>query len=176
MVEPGGENKSPPRDESDWTSLRETSSLARWRFSKPRVSRGTKFAIGAVALWVVIIVGFQLGSPSQGQPEGQVPAEPAPAVLPKATSPPVPNTAARDTITCQTFRTNFVDSDWGLLSSDEAATRAVGSLQASEVAIASSGASTSIASTGRAFSTPDEDVLARAIDNMLLACASVVTG
>jgi hypothetical protein len=82
---------------------------------------------------------------------------------------------AEDFQACTTFREHFVESEWGLLDSDGAAEAAVGSRQASEVAAASEGASEAIATAGEKFASADTQEVSSGIDDMLVACASVVT-
>lgn len=95
---------------------------------------------------------------------------------PRATTPQTAaGTAAQDVAACQLFRDGFVYSDWGLLTSDEAAAAAVGSDTASAVAVAASRASSAIAAAGEGFKSENPAILSRAIDAMLLACSSVIT-
>jgi hypothetical protein len=84
-------------------------------------------------------------------------------------------TSADDFTACRTFREHFVESEWGLLDSDGAAEAALGSRQASEVVVASEGASEAIANAGEKFSSADIHEVSSGIDDMLLACASVAT-
>jgi len=90
-------------------------------------------------------------------------------------STPDTSTSAEDFTACRTFREHFVESEWGLLDSDGAAGAAIGSRQASEVAVASEGASEAIATAGEKFLSADIHEVSSGIDDMLLACASVAT-
>lgn len=122
-------------------------------------------------LGLVLFVSFACGGES-----GSVPLTTQPSDAPTSlTSTPDPSASDEDFNACRTFREHFVESEWGLLDTDEAAEAAVGSRQASEVAVASEGASEAIASAGKRFLSTDIQGVGSGIDDMLVACAGVAT-
>lgn len=90
-------------------------------------------------------------------------------------SAPRDSSSPQDVNACGVFREHFVYSDWGLLDSDGAADAGLGSRQALEVSVAAEDASEAIAAAGEAFASTDAEELSAGIDQMLLACSTVVT-
>jgi len=118
-----------------------------------------------------------LGILACGGDGGSVPSTTQPSTTSTASVVSTPDTSAPadDFNACRTFREHFVESEWGLLDIDEAAESAVGSSQASAVAVTSQGASEAIATAGEKFLSADIEDVSQGIDDMLVACASVAT-